>query len=138
LDRRYLLITVVLLATIYGLSSIPDIHQGGGPALSLVFNMLHAPLFGAVAWCCYRTFGGARGASLLPLVVTLSAAIACAVFDEWHQSFVLGRSASITDLGVDLVGIVVTVAVIGREPLRRLVRPEPTATAPDRHTETSP
>ena len=123
MDRRYLLITLVLLATIYGLSSIPDVHQAGGPALSLVFNMLHAPLFGAVAWCCYRTFGGARSGSLLPLVVALGAATAWAVLDEWHQSFVVGRSASMTDLGVDLVGIVVTVAVIARHPLRRLLRP---------------
>jgi VanZ family protein len=39
--------------------------------------------------------------------------VAYAVFDEWHQSFVAGRNASVSDVIVDVIGAALMLLVIG-------------------------
>lgn len=96
--------SLVLMAAIYGLSSIP------GPEV---------PFFGAWDYAIKKT-GHAFGYGLLgvsyyyafppdwpravrwPLAWVLS--LAFAFSDEFHQSFVLGRTSSLSDVGFDIFG----------------------------------
>ena len=101
---------ILYMGMIAFLSSIPahttDTHAG------IVFewvspdvqNTLHIPLYGVLAflWCrCLRGWGLIGWPSLAgAFVVTLGYGI----FDEWYQSFVPGRLASISDVTLNSLG----------------------------------
>ena len=91
---------------IFFLSSL----QGGrsGPGLELLSNLIHIPLFSGLALCLLLSLAGGQWprttSSHLYGVVGLLAAT-YAAFDEWHQSFVAGRSASFGDFLLDCLGI---------------------------------
>jgi len=103
LDTRFALLDAVLLAGSFALSSIPD-SGPEGPLVTAFFNAMHVPLFGAVAFCSYKALSKGRELSIPAMVVASVASLAYAVFDEWHQSFVPGRNASLSDVIVDVIG----------------------------------
>jgi VanZ family protein len=113
LDLRFALLTTLLIAMSFGLSSIPDVDSWHGPLVTAFFNVMHVPLFGAVAFCCYKTIAKGRDVSVPALVLAFAASLAYAAFDEWHQSFVAGRNASMSDVVVDATGAGVMLALIG-------------------------
>jgi len=101
------------MALIFWFSSQPEV-LGPGEKDSLirdVFNYgAHAAIFGVLAFLGWRlTFGGAPG---LPAWVRRSPHLCAglwatlyAVSDEFHQHFVPGRTCSVWDLAVDLLGV---------------------------------
>jgi VanZ family protein len=105
-EPRYGLLTVAWLLGITWLSSLPD--HGGAERSSLMqaaWNLAHVPLFGGLAFCVLKSLRpGEDGRARYALALVLCAA--CAVLDEWHQSFVPGRVSSPGDVILDLVGIV--------------------------------
>lgn len=112
-DRRFAWLTAAVLGLVFGLSSIPDLDDAfKGPVWEFLANAMHAPLFGAVAFCCYRTFstGGVRSRRVL--VAAFAASVAYAALDEWHQSFVAGRDATLSDFLVDSVGISIALLLV--------------------------
>jgi VanZ family protein len=106
LDMRYGLLTVVYLVGIFWLSAIPDLS---GPELDarvqLLLNLGHAPLFAGLAFCLLRSTADTADPSSARYTLAFAASAACAVLDEWHQSFVPGRHSSTGDLLVDVAGI---------------------------------
>ncbi len=56
-------------------------------------------------------------------VLASGMALAWAVLDEYHQSFVPGRTSSLTDMGIDLLGVAAACVLVAR--LAR--RPGPSA-----------
>jgi VanZ family protein len=113
IDRRFAWLTAALLGLVFGLSSIPDLDDTfQGPVWSFLANAIHAPLFGAVAYCCYRTLSPRRTGSWVVLAATFVATAAYGALDEWHQSYVVGRDASLSDLLVDIAGIAGVLIVI--------------------------
>lgn len=124
--RWFLIVPAVIPATLAGaqagtvfwLSSLTGDDFGErGAWFGFVTNLGHAPLFAAlgflVAAACTRressdapVFGWRRAA----VAVTISQAYAC--FDEWHQSWVPGRSPDPFDLVTDLMGVVAGVLVV--------------------------
>jgi VanZ family protein len=46
------------------------------------------------------------------LVSAAAFALAFAASDEYHQSFVFGRAGKVSDVAIDLVGILAAVAII--------------------------
>lgn len=75
----------------------------------LLWNFLHVPLFAGLAWCLLMSLsGGQWSQSLCPEAYGVVGFLAggYALLDEWHQSFVAGRFASLTDLFLDCLGIV--------------------------------
>jgi VanZ family protein len=114
IDVRFALLTALLIAMSFGLSSIPDVDSWHGPLVTTFFNVMHVPLFGAVAFCCYRTVAKGDQLSVPALVLAFAASVAYAVLDEWHQSFVAGRDASMSDVIVDVTAAAVMVLLIGR------------------------
>jgi hypothetical protein len=102
----YGLPTAAVLTAIFWSSSRPDLgsSESNGWVL-LASNLFHAPLFAGLAFCWVRAL--ARGQQPTPSVYNAAfvASAACAILDEWHQSFVPGRDASAGDLFLDFAGI---------------------------------
>jgi len=106
LDPRYGLLTAAYLAAVYRLSSLPDLGPGEGDSLGRVaFNLSHVPLFAGLAWCVLKSLPGARRGGWTGYALPFAVSALCAALDEWHQSFVPGRHASVGDFLLDLAGI---------------------------------
>jgi len=106
IDRWWSLVTVAYVAAIYRLSSLPDLGAPERhPGVLLVMNLAHAPLFAGLAFCVLKNLSAPRDVSWPRYVLAFVASAACAAVDEWHQSFVPGRHASIGDFLLDLAGI---------------------------------
>ena len=106
---------LLIMGVFYWLSSLPGTPLPDDPALYAVFywvppsvqNALHVPAYVALAWAwCW-----ALGAWLrVPVVAAIAACViasAYGVVDEWHQSFVPGRYASLTDVTLDIAGAMI-------------------------------
>ena len=86
----------------------------------IVSNLLHIPLFAGLAFLLLLTFSNGRWkspASNKTYAMVFGAATLYAISDELHQSFVPGRSASIADVGLDVIGIA-TVVLLHRKQRR--------------------
>jgi VanZ family protein len=106
LERRYGLLTVAYLAAIYWLSSLPDLSSPAqDPVVLLLMNVGHAPLFAGLAFCVWKTFSTVGDVWWARYALAFGICGASGALDEWHQSFVPGRMASLGDLLVDLAGI---------------------------------
>lgn len=114
---------VAWMGAIWLLSSRHGSAQTSSGLYAVFANMAHAPIFGLlglmIAAVLLRSAAGAgwpavglrRGASVLAGVGIY------AVIDEWHQSFVPGRSSSAMDVLTDLLGagcVLWIVAYLGR------------------------
>lgn len=112
-----------LMALIFLLSSIPG--KISNPRLRFLTeldpqwqNLLHVPLFGLLQflwlWALVRS-GMPRGRALLfGALISLS----YGAFDEWHQMFVPGRYASLTDMYLNLLGVVLATGIFWFWPAR--------------------
>jgi VanZ family protein len=113
----YGLLTLAYMAGLFYLSSLPESSTGPNtPGWRLLSNGAHVPLFAGLALCLALTFRRwpLGGRSLAVLVI----GAAYAVLDEWHQSLIPDRSASLTDVGLDLIGLLIVVSachLMGRQ-----------------------
>lgn len=100
------LVVILWLGVIYYFSSQPDLKSELAPAWDLVFRKIaHMAEFFVLSYLffrAYRSFNLSIGRSLLLAFIF---SIAYAFFDEWHQSLVAGRHASLVDVGIDSVGV---------------------------------
>jgi len=85
------------------------------PGSAFCANLMHAPLFGLLAFWAVLCLPRRRGWPHLDVgrtalvVVTI---LAYGLVDEWHQASIPGRQPSAWDLGTDVVGAVATLVVI--------------------------
>lgn len=102
----------------FWLSSGTRVPQGSSPVFGFVSNLAHAPLFGLLAlWWLVAL---PRRAEPFPWVVVtrgralvvLALVVGWGALDEWHQSTVAGRDASLGDLVTDAVGAACVLAVV--------------------------
>lgn len=103
---------MALMGMIFILSSIP----GKVDNESLKFlteldpnfqNLLHIPLFGLLQVLWLRSFWK-RGRNDWRAVLTcLAISLGYGIIDECHQFFIPGRFASVLDLGLNLVGVLI-------------------------------
>jgi VanZ family protein len=118
----YVLATVLYVAAMVLLSSIPDpgieeqhafaavpglLTINHYPIVRLAWNLAHVPLYAGLVFVALQAVArGKAHATLTPGVywAIFGAALACAALDEWYQSLVPGRSASVTDFLLDVVG----------------------------------
>jgi VanZ family protein len=120
--KAHIALPLLIMAALYWLSSVPGtplpaeqevyaLFQWVPPALQ---NALHVPVYATLAF----TLRWALGA--WPRVSSMAGLFACAiasvygVFDEWHQSFVPGRYASLTDVAFNMAGAVVGIWLASR------------------------
>jgi len=106
IDPRYALLTAAYLMVIYWMSSLPDLSGPRQDPLTLFFmNLGHLPLFAFLALCVVKTLK-AVGTTWWPrYALAFAVSAASGALDEWHQSFVPGRSSSVGDFLVDVLGI---------------------------------
>ncbi len=88
---------------IYLISSMP--HTKDRVFISWVGqNILHIPLYGMLAFLWMRAFRYNGLPFNRAVVTTLIITILYAFSDEYHQSFVPGRDASLADIAFDCLG----------------------------------
>ena len=102
---------VALMVVIFCLSSIPGVPRDGQFRVMTdldptVQNFLHIPLFGLLQWFWLK--GLTTPGRSLGVVIGLATFItfAYASLDELHQAMVPGRYASVQDIFLDAVGVV--------------------------------
>lgn len=93
---------------IFWLSSIPDLKSGLPTVWDLILRKIaHFTEFTILAILTLRL--GLRHESAknrkYVFLITILFGIIYAVLDEYHQSFVSGRQASVWDMGVDSLGV---------------------------------
>jgi hypothetical protein len=117
-----LALTVCYMAGIYWLSSIsgnidPEEAAVYGiiawtpPALQ---NLLHIPLFGILAWLWYRTLRCWSESRRVLLSWSFLLAAGFGAIDEWHQIQVPGRYASLTDMALNSLGVLLVLWLLNR------------------------
>lgn len=108
----WLVVALISLA-IFGLSAQPHsaefTHRFFGQHNQLARQLAHifeyAMLFAALRWAASKTL------SINAHLVACLTFLACLLFalgDEWHQSFVPGRSAQLSHIGYDMIGVCVS------------------------------
>ncbi|MGI8593679.1 MAG: VanZ family protein [Solirubrobacteraceae bacterium] len=102
----------LVMAVIFVLSAQPDLSTGLGLADLVARKIAHAAVYALLCACWWRV-AVALGVPL-PRAVALALllTIAYAISDEWHQSFVAGRSGSVGDVVIDAAGA--SAAALGR------------------------
>ncbi len=112
------MLTALWMALLWHLSSGPPPETPLGLPWSLVFNLAHAPLFGVLGLLVTLALPRAAAERAWPVLgprqvaVVLFVAAGYALVDEWRQSSVPGRTASIRDLFTDLTAVACTLWIV--------------------------
>ncbi len=73
---------------------------------SQLLNLLHVPFFAALAFLWMEFFRRRETSCIRAALLTLGAVLLFSVFTELLQGFVAGRSESLIDVALDLVGAI--------------------------------
>jgi len=132
-----LLPPLVLMAVIFLLSAQPDLSTGLGFWDLVLRKLAHMSVYALLTLLWWRALAPLAGR---PLAVAVTIAFLYAISDEYHQSFVEGRSGNPVDVMIDSVGIGLAVWLarsdwFRRGPARRFsslggAAPDPTAPDP--------
>jgi hypothetical protein len=110
---------VGLMALIFALSAQPNLSSGLGLFDLVGRKVVHMAEFGLLCALWWRALGtDARFPSALVGAWTIS--VLYAASDEWHQSFVVGRTGSPWDVLIDAAGATIAAAIVVRR--RRAAR----------------
>ena len=112
-SKVHVSLPLLLMAVLYWFSSLPGKPPPDDPALYALFNwlpptlqnLLHIPAYAALAFAWRWAL---RAWLRTPVARTLGAcaiAFTYGLRDEWHQAFVPGRYASLTDVALNATGI---------------------------------
>jgi VanZ like family len=106
---RRALAPVALMGFIFWLSDQPELDTGLGIWDMVLRKLGHGVVYGGltVLW-----WWALRPVAARPLPVAAAVTLLYAVSDEYHQSFVEGRSGTATDVGVDLAGIIIAALLL--------------------------
>ena len=92
-----------LMALIFALSAQPDLNSGLGLADTIGRKIIHACEYGLLAFLWWRALRTTEMRALaIPLALLL--ALAYAVTDEFHQTFISGRHGTPVDVAIDSIG----------------------------------
>jgi VanZ family protein len=100
------------MAIIFAISSIPDLGTVPGGVSDKSGHFIGYALLGALV---LRALAGGRlaGVTLRRALLAVAFAAAYGITDEWHQSFVPGRSPDPLDVVADTLGAAVAVLLVG-------------------------
>ena len=114
-----LLPPVLLAAVIWKLSDTPSLTIAQGGLDTLLRKLAHVFAFGSLATLCVVAVR-AQGVRLSAALVSAAAiALAYAIVDEYHQSFVPTRQGAISDVAIDALGIGIASIVLLKVYTRR-------------------
>jgi VanZ family protein len=102
---------LALAAAIFVASSFESLPSTPG---DLSDSTLHGIAFGTLGGLLLRALAGCRWAGVTPVTALAAAGLAMAygALDEWHQSFVPGRTPEARDLVADSAGAWIAVVLI--------------------------
>ena len=105
MNFRYAILAAASTLLIIYVSSIPQQSFPGTGSLNqqIVSNLLHIPAFAALTFFWLKSFRRER--YLLSNSLILLGVFLFSISDEIHQSFVPGRTASLMDIGLNALGI---------------------------------
>ncbi len=96
---------------IFAASSRPDLRVADDDLLDFVLRKCaHMFVFGLLAILVARIAGDGWQRRLGVLAAAWCATLAWACSDEWHQTFVDGRSGAVSDVAFDMVGATLALA----------------------------
>jgi VanZ family protein len=100
---------LALMALIFVLSAQPDLDSGLGTLDLVLRKLAHATEYAllVLAWAW-----AVRPATRLSAPLGALIALIYAATDEYHQTFVTGRSGTATDFLVDAIGVVIALALL--------------------------
>jgi VanZ family protein len=100
---------LALMMLIFVLSAQPDLDSGLGTLDLVLRKLAHATEYAllTLAWAW-----ALRPATHLSVPLAALIALLYAASDEYHQTFVIGRSGTATDLLVDAVGVGIAMAAL--------------------------
>jgi VanZ family protein len=122
LHPGYGLLSLAYMVAIYWLSAVPNIGlKDVNPVVSLASSLLHVPVYAGLTFCVSQALAGGDARSRRPMlfILTFLTVATYAALDEWHQSFVPGRAASVTDFLLGNVGIGAMLLFLRSELLRQ-------------------
>ncbi|MGI8929397.1 MAG: VanZ family protein [Candidatus Limnocylindrales bacterium] len=109
-------------ALIFVLSAQPNLRFAPDEGLDFVVRKLgHMAVFGILALLLWRALA-ATTALRRPWAWALALAVLYAITDELHQAGVVGREASVADVGIDAAGALIAVAAVALARPRRARR----------------
>lgn len=102
------------------LPNIEFFYDGGLVSYKDPYSMLeffirkaaHVTVFFILAFLVWRTFAATRVRRSIALTVTALLSILYAASDEWHQSFVPGRTGHGIDVYVDSIGVLLLILFV--------------------------
>lgn len=100
------------LCLIFWFSHQPSLTTNLGVWDFFLRKAAHMVEFGALTFLIWRALRQHWLADRATLSLAGLAALAYALSDEYHQSFIVGRTATIRDVGFDLAGILITLALV--------------------------
>ena len=103
---------LALMAVIFVLSAQPSLDSGLGLADEIGRKIVHFAEYALLTllwWRALRTRTDARRAAIAALLIS----VAYAASDEYHQSFVEGRTGSPVDWAIDAAGAAIAAARLG-------------------------
>lgn len=107
LRRVYFLVVAILWGyLIFWLSSVPDLSSGLPTIYDLILRKLaHITAYAVLAYLVLNIFVKKTAENLF---FTATVCIIYAITDEWHQSFIAGRSGDPRDVMIDTIGILLS------------------------------
>lgn len=121
-SKIHVALPLSIMAALYWLSSLPGLPRPEDPALYSVFywvppsiqNVLHIPAYAILAWSWHWALRAWVRTPSAPTIGACSITSLYGIFDEWHQSFVPGRFASLTDVALDFAGALLGIWLANR------------------------
>lgn len=105
---RFWLPAIAVMAVIFVLSSQSGLRVSDDPEVDRPFRVLgHLLAFATLAACLLVALSGGRRPRPRDAVIAFGLSLLFAVSDEWHQSFVPGRSGRLDDVITDTIGALV-------------------------------
>lgn len=111
MEQRYKIIinwlfVLLWMGVIYYFSAQPDLKSELQPIWDLIFRKIaHMAEFFILAFLLFRAYFGNKMVVGRALFLSVFIAIIYAVFDEYHQTLVEGRTGSPIDVVIDSIGV---------------------------------
>ncbi len=112
---RYWLPPVLWMSVIFFLSAQPSLPHYPDTVLDTILKKAaHMVEYGILAILLWRALSRGRGTlRRAALVIAFLVSVLYAASDEYHQTFVPGRNGTPVDVGIDVVGALVALLVVG-------------------------
>jgi VanZ family protein len=111
---KHWLPVIIWASLIFILSSLPNLHTEFGGSWDLILRKCaHATEYAILAILISRTVSPQPINYRLRYLVVFWFTVGYAITDEWHQSFVVGRTATTYDVIIDTTGALIGILLHG-------------------------